>query len=636
MTTREVIDVLFGKPLASGGGEHRERVGPLAGTAILGLDALASAAYGPEALLTALMALGGAAPRYMGGLTVLIVALLFVLYVSYRQTITAYPSGGGAYTVVRENLGTSASLIAAAALSLDYLLNVAVAISAGVGAVVSALPALLPYTLPLCLVVLALITVINLRGFRATGAAFLLPTYLFIVCMVAVVAVGAYDLVAHGPHPPPVVAPPHPQTATILVPSGWLLARAFANGCTAMTGIEAVSNGVPIFRAPPEVGAHRTMTIIIVMLGVLLLGIALSCGAYGITATPPAESGYQSVLSQLVHATIGRGAPYAVVMASICAVLALSANTSFADFPRVCRMVAADGFLPEAFLHRGRRLAFSHGILVLSAMSAALLVVFRGVTDRLIPLFAVGALSAFTMSQLGMVVHWHRLKGRGSRHALALNAVGAAGTTAALAVVMVAKFSEGAWLSLLLVVACVCLFRGVRHHYDVVERLTATARPLSSRPPRSPVAVVPIRRWNRLAHKALRFATDVSPDVTAVQVLTGEGPFEDLTSRWPELVAGCAKDGSPSPVRLVVLRSEYRELLRPLVEFVRDVAAKHPGAPVMVILPRLVEPRWRFYLMHNSAPSLLRALLMYRGGPQIVLVDLPWYLEDDERHALPR
>jgi amino acid transporter len=300
-----LADILFGKPLATEEDEG-ERVGPVTGVSILGLDALASASYGPEALLTVLLPLGIAGVKYTSVLILIIIALLAIVAISYRQTIEAYPSGGGAYTVAKENLGTTASLFAGAALALDYLLNVAVATSAGVGALVSAAPVLLPYTPPLCLALLALLTLINLRGVRATGALFTLPTYLFVGTLVTIVGIGVFKAAMHGGHPPPVVAPVT-VPVTMTAASTWLLVRAFANGCTAMTGVEAVSNGVPIFREPSAVGARRALTLIVVILMVLLGGVAFLCWAYGITATPPGEHGYQSVLSQVIAATVGRG-----------------------------------------------------------------------------------------------------------------------------------------------------------------------------------------------------------------------------------------------------------------------------------------------------------------------------------------
>ena len=383
----KLLDVVLGRPLATEE-EDGERVNALAGVPILGLDALGSASYGPEALLTVLLPLGALALTELVPLMMVIVGLLLIVYVSYHQTIDAYPKGGGSYTVARENLGRGPSLFAAAALALDYLLNVAVAISAGVGALASAVPSFLPYTLPLCLSALAVLTLVNLRGVRSTGVALMLPAYLFLGCFFIILVLGAVEAVKHGGHPAPVVAPPELKAATAPV-SLWLLARAFANGCTAMTGVEAVSNGVPIFKEPSARGAKQTLAIIIGSLVALLVGVGFVARAYRIGATLPSQPGFQSVLSQVASAVVGRGVFYYVAMASVMAVLVLSANTSFADFPRLCRLLARDRFLPAAFEHRGRRLAFSNGILVLAVASGVLLVAFRGVTDALIPLFAL-------------------------------------------------------------------------------------------------------------------------------------------------------------------------------------------------------------------------------------------------------
>ena len=388
-------DYLFGRPLATDE-EGEQRVGVWAGIPMLGLDALGSAAYGPEAALTLLIPLGAAGVGYIGPISTLIILLLLIVYVSYRQTIAAYPHGGGSYTVAKENLGTKAGLIAAAALLLDYVLVVAVGISAGIGALVSALPVLQPYTLPLCLATLGLITIVNLRGVRESGLAFLAPTYLFIATLLSVLAIGIVKSIASGGRPVPVNPPPAPPSAEAAV-SFWILMRAFASGCTAMTGVEAVSNGVAAFKEPSVSHARRTLTVIIALLGVMLAGIAYLCHAYGIGATEPGRPGFESVLSQLVAAVVGRGPFYYVTIGSVLMVLALSANTGFADFPRLCRVVAQDGYLPNAFAHRGRRLVYSQGIIDLAGravLSAGLLIAFGGITDNLIPLFAVGAFLA--------------------------------------------------------------------------------------------------------------------------------------------------------------------------------------------------------------------------------------------------
>ena len=403
------FDVLVGKPLATSE-ERAEHIGPIAGIPVFGLDALSSAAYGPEAALTLLIPLGLAGIAHIVPISLAIIVLLTIVYVSYLQTIDAYPHGGGSYTVASENLGASAGLFAAAALMIDYILNAAVGISAGVGALVSAFPRLEPHTLALCLAILLILTLINVRGVKDTGTAFLIPTYLFVGTLLIVILVGTVRTLIAGGHPAPIVEPPHlPVSASML--SLWLLAKVFASGCTAMTGVEAVSNGVNAFREPTQKNAKRTLTIIIVLLMIFLAGIAVLCRAYSIGATDPGAPGYQSILSQLTAAVMGRSWFYYVTIGSILAVLALSANTSYADFPRLTRAIAMHDYLPHVFMIRGRRLLYSHGIVALVGFTALLLLVFGGVTDRLIPLFAIGAFLAFTLSQAGMVMHWKRQGG---------------------------------------------------------------------------------------------------------------------------------------------------------------------------------------------------------------------------------
>src|SRR5262245_22998832 len=404
-----LMDWLFGRPLATSEEKH-QRVGVLAGIPMLGLDALGSAAYGPEAALMLLIPLGAAGVSFIVPITLVIIALLLIVYVSYCQTISAYPGGGGSYTVAKENLGTTFGLLAAAALMLDYVLVVAIGISAGVGALVSAIPELQPHILKLCLGILVLITLVNLRGVRESGLAFMVPSYVFIVSLLGLLAVGTVKALSAGGHPTP-LGPPDPLPAATATVGAWVILRSFASGCTALTGVEAVSNGVTAFRQPGTEYAQKTLTAIILILAVMLLGIAYLCQAYGIGATSPEEPGYQSVLSQVVAAVAGKGVVYYVTIGSVLAVLCISANTGFADFPRLCRIIAQDDFLPHVFAHRGRRLVYSQGILVLAALAGVLLVAFGGITDHLIPLFAVGAFLAFTLSQAGMVAHWWRESG---------------------------------------------------------------------------------------------------------------------------------------------------------------------------------------------------------------------------------
>ncbi|WNG54145.1 APC family permease [Archangium gephyra] len=620
---------LFGKPIPNDEAEE-EKIGPLEGIPVLGLDALASPAYGPEAALTVLLVLGASGSRYIGPIIAIIAVLLLIVQFSYRQTIAAYPDGGGSYSVARANLGRKPALLAAAALALDYVLNVAVAISAGVGALVSAIPGLFHHMLPLCLVLLGLITLVNLRGIRTAGKLFMVPTYLFVACLGTTFLVGLVKVVSSGGHPVPVEPPPHLPAGTATA-SLWLLMRAFASGCTAMTGVEAVSNGVPIFRQPRVLGAQRTLASIVGILVVLLAGVALLCHAYGIGATPPGQAGFQSVLSQLVGAVAGRGVFYYVTSASILVVLCLSANTSFADFPRLCRMLALDGYLPAAFAHAGSRLVYSTGIIILSLLAGALLVAFRGVTDHLIPLFAVGAFSAFTVSQFGMVAHWRRSQEPRAKHYLMVNAVGGTATGLTLAVVAVSKFSEGAWMTFVFVPLAVLLFHTTRRHHEKVEKAIETEQPMRVVQAAAPVVVVPLKRLDLVTEKGLQFALTISPDVQVVQVRAQPEECEELRACWKRRVeAPFRAAGLPVP-ELVVLRSTYRQVVDPLLGYIHKLAAAHPDRFIAVLVPELIEHRWYHYLLHSHTATVLKMMLLFRGGPQVVVISAPWFLRERKR-----
>ena len=481
-----ILNLLFGRPLATSE-ERAEHIGPVAGIPVFGLDALSSAAYGPEAALTLLIPLGLLGVHYIVPVSAAIVALLAIVYFSYRQTIDAYPHGGGSYTVASQNLGEGAGLLAAAALMIDYTLTAAVGISAGVGALISAAPGLQPYTLQLCLLVLAILTVINMHGVHDTGVVFMIPTYLFTGTLLIVIGVGVWQVLHSAGPPHPVTALPPLPAATTAV-SLWLLLKVFSSGCTAMTGVEAVSNGVMAFRDDTRRNAKITLTIIVVLLAALLAGIALLCRAYGIAATNPDGPGYESVLSMLTRAVMGHGAFYYITIGSVLLVLALSANTAFADFPRLTRAVALDDYLPHVFLLRGRRLLYSWGIYVLVALTATLLIIFGGVTDRLIPLFAIGAFMAFTLSQAGMVMHWKR-QGGAPMH-MAINGLGAVATGITAVVVLVAKFAQGAWITALLIAAIILLMRAVHRHYVGVGRDTALDRPIAPAQISQPIVVL--------------------------------------------------------------------------------------------------------------------------------------------------
>jgi len=618
------VDKLLGKALRSSQAEE-EKIGVWAGIPILGLDGLSSSAYGPEAALTLLVPLGAAGLVWIGPITLVILVLLLLLYLSYRQTIGAYPQGGGSYTVAKENLGTGAGLLAGAALMIDYILNVAVGISAGVAALVSAVPSLHRHTLLLCLAILAVISLVNLRGMREPGLAFGVPTYLFIASLGLVLIAGVVEALLHGGHPRPLVPPP-PLGPPIQAASLWLLMRSFASGCTAMTGVEAVSNGVKYFQQPTVPNARRTLTAIVAILGLLLGAIAYLARAYHLGAMDQEKPGYQSVLSQLVAAVVGRGVIYYVTLASILAVLALSANTSFADFPRLCRVVAEDGFLPRSFGTVGRRLVYSNGIVVLAVLSGVLLILFRGITDRLIPLFAVGAFSAFTLSQAGMVMHWRRVGGPHAKVAMAINGLGAVATGVALAVILVAKFAEGAWMTVVLVPVILALFAGVKRHYRRVLRQIACLRPLDFSGLEPPIVVVPVETWNMLSAKALRFGLRISNDVRAVHVGVSEAKRQALQEQWDlDVEQPARREGRQAP-RLIVLPSPYRRYFLPLIDFVRQLEKDNPASEIAVIIPELVERHWYETFLHNHRAEVLKARLLLEDIDRVALVNIPWYL----------
>jgi amino acid transporter len=621
-----VLDLVLGKPLATSD-ERAEQIGVTAGIPIFGLDALSSAAYGPEAALTLLIPLGAAGVAYILPISASIIVLLTIVYFSYRQTIAAYPGGGGSYTVASENLGTMPGLLAGAALMIDYVLTAAVGISAGVGALVSAAPQLQPHTLAICLGILAVVTIVNLRGVREAGVVFMLPTYAFLGSLLVAILIGVTKTVLASGHPVPVVAPPAPvlPSAGAAAVSAWLLIQVFSNGCTAMTGVEAVSNGVKAFREPTVRNAQRTLTVIIGLLAVLLAGIAYLVRIYGIQATDPGLPGYQSVLSMLVAAVVGRGIFYYFAIGSVLVILSLSANTAFADFPRLCKVVSHDAFLPHSFGYRGRRLVYSQGIYVLAALTAILLTIFGGVTDRLIPLFAIGAFLAFTLSQAGMVGHWRRVRGPGSTQSMLINGLGAATTGLTTVVVLVAKFTSGAWISVLLIGGMMSTMLWVRRHYNEVAAETRNTEPLRVTNMGPPIVIVPIQAWTTISERAMQFALTLSPEVHAVHIGVEEETNE-LQQNWKRLVEDPVARAGGTPPNLVTLPSPYRLVIAPILDYVLKTEAQNPGRQIAVIVPELVEEHWYHYPLHNQRAELLKALLLLRGCRHIVLINVPWYI----------
>jgi hypothetical protein len=482
-----------------------------------------------------------------------------------------------------------------------------------------------PYTLQLCLGVLLILTIVNMRGVHDTGVVFMIPTYLFTGTLLIVIGVGAWHAFHSAGHPHPVTPLPAIPAATAAV-SLWLLLKVFSSGCTAMTGVEAVSNGVMAFRDDTRKNAKLTLTIIIVLLAVLLAGIALLCRAYGIAATDPGGPGYESVLSMLTRAVMGHGWFYYLTIAAVLLVLALSANTAFADFPRLTRAIAIDDYMPHVFLLRGRRLLYSWGIYVLVALTALLLILFGGITDRLIPLYAIGAFMAFTLSQAGMVMHWKRQGGYPLR--MYVNGLGAVATGITTIVVLVAKFVDGAWITALLIVVMILLMRSVKHHYVHVDRETACDRPIVPAEITEPIVVVPIDRWSRITEKALSFALSMSNDIRCLHVQISDDP-DEICRDWEKDVAAPLRAAGKCVPRFEILQSPYRYVLTPLVDYILNVERESKFHKICVLVPELVVRHWWENLLHNRRADMLKVILLLRGNRRIVVINIPWYLEQD-------
>lgn len=634
-----LMDLLVERRVSNREAEGR-KLGVLQAIPAMGLDSLSSAAYGPEAALTMLAAGGTATLGAITPIMTAIVVLLIMLVFSYWQTVEAYPSNGGAYLVSRENLGVKAALLAAAALMVDYTLNVAVGISAGIGAVISAIPYLHRFTLPLCLVVLVVITLANLRGTRDAGVLWSIPTYLYIASLGCVLVAGIIRAHAAGGHPHALVAPaPMPQAVQPL--TLWLVLRAFASGCTATTGIEAVSNGVGSFRDSRVPRARATLTSLVTILSLLLLGIAWLAQAYHITAMDQTKPGYQTVLAQLTGAVDGHGIFYYVALFSVLCVLCLSANTSFVGFPRLCHIVAHDGFLPRAFTIPGRRLVYTTGILFLAVGAGGLLIAFGGITDRLIPLFAIGAFLSFTLSQAGMAAHWRSVlrdqKATRSRQLvrvkLIINSTGAIGTGVALAIILVAKFAAGAWLTVLVIPGTVLLLARIHRYYQRISHQLCDGadKPIDLPDRGEPFVLVPIGGWNNVTRKAIEYALRFSDEVTALHVTTLQGDELDeqaqgLRRDWMKLVEEPARRAGIAAPKLRMVNSQFRSVVAPLLREIEPLRRRFPGRLILVVLPQLVEGRPWELLLQTHREKRLRSRLIRYGGPDIAVIDAPWQL----------
>jgi len=598
--------VLVGAPIPSDHAHH-ERLSRVTGLAVLSSDALSSVAYATEEILRVLLVGGIAALGLATPIGVVIAVTLAIVVFSYRQTIYAYPSGGGAYIVAKANLGTLPSLIAAASLLIDYVLTVAVSVAAGVAALTSAFPGWASYRVEIALGFVGVLTVGNLRGVRESGRIFAVPTYFFIASIVGVLVVGAWRYFAGAITPPHELA--HPATAANMLTTFALL-TAFSNGCTAMTGVEAVSNGVPAFRPPESRNAASTLAVMGALSITMFLGITLLAHAYALV---PNDA--ETVISQLARATFGGGtALYFGVQAATMLILVLAANTAYADFPRLASIVARDRFLPRQLTNQGDRLAFSNGILILSALAAVLLVAFAGDTHALIPLYMIGVFVSFTLSQSGMVIHWRKAQGPGWRSSAFVNGVGALVTGIVLVIVAVTKATEGAWLIILMIPALVALFTITRRHYDHVAS-ELTLRDWEPESVGSHVVLVPIGGIQRAVVKALRYARSLAGDVRAVYVEFDAAGANALRGQWDHWGQGVA---------LVVLESPYRSLIDPLLEYIEQLQREDPSAYITVILPEFVPRKLWQHLLHNQHALLIKGALLFK--PNVVVTSVPFHL----------
>jgi len=594
--------MLLGRPLSTAAEKH-ERLGKVSGLAVFASDALSSVAYGTEEIMLVLVTAGAAAIAYSFPIMVGIVALVGIVAASYWQTIHAYPSGGGSYIVAKDNLGTLPGLVAGAALLIDYVLTVAVSTAAGVAAVTSAFPVLFSWRVPICVVTVIAVTIANLRGVRESGNLFTVPTYWFIASLGTLLLAGGYRIVTGTVQPYPIEELKATEAIGVFV-----LLRAFSSGCATLTGIEAVSNGIPAFRPPEPKNASITLVWMASILGVTSLGMAYLAHLYHVT---PKEA--ETVVSMLARATMGEGLLYYNVQAATAIILFLAVNTSYQDFPRLSSILARDGFMPRQMANRGDRLVFSNGIVILAGLSVVLLVVFRGSTHALIPLYAVGVFLSFTLSQAGMVRHWLKEE-RPAPHHILLNGLGAVTTGVVTVVIAVSKFTHGAWMVIVLIPLIVLGFLKINRHYrEVGQQLSL----LGARRPRlgkNPVVVM-VAGMHKGVVEAVEYARSISPNVTALSVDLDPTQTTKLRMKWAEW----APD-----IPLVVLESPYRSILQPVLEYVDRMERQGEGRYLTVVIPEFIPAKWWQHFLHNQTALLLKAALLFRPGK--VSVSVPYHL----------
>jgi len=601
--------ILIGRPLPSWRAMH-ERLPKVLALPVFTSDAMSSVAYATEEILIVLALAGAAATQNLIWVTLAIVALLAIVVTSYRQTIYAYPSGGGSYIVAKENLGVIAGLTAAAALLIDYTLTVAVSIASGVANLASAFPVLVGHQVELCVAFIAFICLANLRGLRESGTLFAIPAYGFIFSMLVLIFTGVYKILTHQPvtvYHEGVVIPQQPLTI-------FLLLRAFAGGCSAMTGTEAISNGIPAFKSPESKNAAITLTIMAVVLGVLFLGLSGLAQYFHIL-----PKSHETVVSQVAKSVFGRDWFYYVIQIAIALILLIAAQTSFADFPRLSSILARDRFMPRQLANIGDRLVFNNGILALSLLASLLVIAFQGKVHRLIPLYAVGVFLSFTLSQAGMVVHTRRIKEKNWRMSAAISGIGAFVTGIVTLVVAAAKFLDGAFVVVILIPTLVMIFMKINHHYrTLADQLRL--------PPGEPKELIAQEIHNTVlllvpgVHKgiipALLYARSLSQDCRGVYIETDPTDTPLVVERWEKWGMG---------IPLVVLESPYRTLIEPILRYIDEVKKDRVRHMVTVIIPEFVPAKWWHKLLHNQSGFLLKWALMFKRD--IVVTNIRYYLE---------
>lgn len=603
--------ILIGQPLAS---ERLavERLGKVRALAVLSSDALSSVAYATEEILLVLVLAGTGALALSLPIGLAIAALLAIVALSYVQTVHAYPNGGGAYTVARENLGELPGLVAGAALLNDYVLTVAVSVSAGVAAITSAIPQLYPWRVALALGTVAFVTLVNLRGTRESGRVFAVPTYLFIVTLGILILSGLARLYLGGGA---AGAAPTGQAPTMTASlTAFLVLRAFASGCTALTGVEAISNAVPVFKPPESVNAGKTLLWMGTILVTMFLGITLLAQSYHLT---PTEG--ETVVSQLARVTFGTGPLYYAAQAATALILLLAANTSYAGFPRLAMWMARERYLPRPLANLGDRLVYGNGILLLGALASGLIIGFRADTHALIPLYAVGVFTAFTLSQSGMVRHWFKLRSPGWKRAAAINGLGALATGIVLVVMATTKFALGAWVVLVVIPIMVRIFVAIHHHYDEVAQQLSLANRWPV-PVHHHTVILPVAGLHRGTLKAVEYAQALGGDLHAVSIAVDGTENDALCDRWQDLLPDIPLEVIPSP---------YRSVLTPLLEYIEGFV-KEEGDYVTVVMPEFVPTKWWHRFLHNQTARLLKRELMRRRtgwqGRFRILTNVPFYL----------